>query len=423
MLEILTQYKTLIAGICIAVFLMIFRKELNKLIDWIISFKKLSKTNEGYSVSTAIDSPGTRDTEPPANTKESIVKQTEVAELDSKEEKSNWVKPLIAKKYDKACDILRDMISQEEELQKKQEHRATLGYVLFQQDKKKGIEYFDDLLKSNGDSKDIIYQWYALSLYWSRSYETAEKILHAGIAGSVENRELQDLLGLVLHEQCKDVEAVDVMLEVIEQNPSWPKAYLTLTQIFVDIGMPEEAIHCCQVGMSFCPQDTALIEKFVKVLPEKGFVEKKMVAYLRLSNISPDNASYWALLGNQYLQLEFQDLALEAYRKANSIALEKEAWILGNIGNILNNQKFFTHAAEYLQRAVSLDPDSQYAHERLGHALKFAEGQRKNRDEIKKTTELEPEDSKLFSGVLDRVSEKLSQQIAAPDPKGRSSLS
>ena len=409
--EILTEYKTLIAGICLAVFLMIFRKELNKLIDWVVSFRKISKTNEGYSASTALDSSGTRDAEALTKPKESLVEQTEVAESDSKEEKSDWITPYFAKKYDKACDILRDMITKEDDLQKKQEHRATLGFVLFRQNKKKGCEYFDELLKSNSDSKSI-YHWYALSLSLSSNYEAAEKILRTGIVKSTENRELLDLLGTTLHEQSKDAEAVEVLLEVIKQNPSWPKAYQTLAQTLSDIGLSEEAIHCCQVGMSFCPEDSFLIIKFVELLPEEGLPEKKMVAYLRLSKINPDNTSYLALLGNQYLQLGFQDLALEAYRKANSLASEKEAWILGNIGNILNNQKFFTYATEYLQKAVSVDPKSQYAHDRLGKALKLAKDERKNRDKIKKSTELELEESKLLSGVMNRVSEKLSQPDA-----------
>lgn len=169
MSEILLQYKTLIAGLCIAFFLIIFRKELNKLIDWIISFKKLSKTNEGYSASTAIDSSGTQETEPPSKLKESLVEQTEVAEADSKDEKLNWVEPFVAKKYDKACDILRDRIAQEDDLEKKQEHRAILGYVLSQQDMKKGVEYFDELLKSNTDSKTIYHRYASSAKSWKSS--------------------------------------------------------------------------------------------------------------------------------------------------------------------------------------------------------------------------------------------------------------
>jgi tetratricopeptide (TPR) repeat protein len=411
MLAILTEYKSLITIICIAVLLMIFRKELNKFIDWVISFKKISKTNEGYSVSTAHDSLGSQDTETPAKPRVSLVEQTQVAKSDSKEEKSDWFSPYLDKKYDKACDILRDMIEQEDDLQKKQEHRGTLGFILFQQNKTKGSEYFDEFLKSNNDSKSI-YSWYALSLNASYDYEAAEKILHTGIVKTTENRELQDLLGTTLHEQSKDAEAVEILLEVIDQNPSWPKAYKTLAQTLSDIGLSDEAIHCCQVGMSFCPEDASLIEKFVELLPEEGLSGKKMLAYLRLSNLNPDNTSYLTLLGNQYLHLGLQDLALEAYRKANILASEKEAWILGNIGNILNNQKFFTYATEYLQKAVSIDPNSQYAHDRLGTALKSAEDERKNRDKITKSTELELEESKSLSEIMGRVSEKLSQPDA-----------
>ncbi len=411
---ILTQYKTLIFGIFIALGLLIFRKELNKLIDWIVSFKKLTKSKEGYSASTASESPVSRDTEQPPESSKALVTQTETAESDQKERESNWVEPLLAKDYDRACDILRDLIAREDNPQKKQAHRATLGHVIFEQDKKKGIEYFEELLKSSGDSSEI-YHWYALSLFWASDHEMAEKVLRRGIEKSADCRELMDLLGLVYHRQGNDIEAVNVLLRAIAKHPRWPKAYQTLAQTLADIDLADEAIQCCQVGMSSCPQDVDLIVKFLNVLPEERASEKRMVAYLRLVNLRPDNATNWALLGNQYLQLELHDLALEAYRKANSIATGKEAWILSNIGNILKNQGFFSHAAEYLQQAVSLDPDYQYAHERLGHTLKSGGDQRAKRDEIKKTTEQDLKVSKSLSGLMERVTEKLSKPVAPGD--------
>ena len=263
--EILTQYRLLIIGVFIAIGLLIFRKELNKLIDWIISFKRLSKTKEGYSASTAPESPGTYDTQPSSKDRQSVIKQADVVASERREPDTNWVKPLLAKDYDRACDILREMISREEDPQKKREHRAVLGHVIFEQDKQRGVEYFEDLLKSSDDSTDV-YNWYALSLFWDSDYQTAEKVLCAGIQKTAYPRELQNLLALVYHRQGKEIEAIDLLLKTIEQHPRWPSVYQTLAQTLADIGLSDEAVHCCKVGMLSCPQDSDLIGNRVKSL-------------------------------------------------------------------------------------------------------------------------------------------------------------
>ena len=105
---------------------------------------------------------------------------------------------------------------------------------------------------------------------------------------------------------------------------------------------------------------------------------------LWLTQLAPSDQQYWTLLGNQYLQLEFNDFALKAYKKGNELAAEKEGWIISNIGNIMKNQGFYSEAVSFLKSSLILNPDSQYAHERLAQALEAAEKQEKERDKVVK---------------------------------------
>jgi tetratricopeptide (TPR) repeat protein len=76
------------------------------------------------------------------------------------------------------------------------------------------------------------------------------------------------------------------------------------------------------------------------------------------------------------------DKALIRYKKANELANQKEGWILANIGNIYNNQGFFTEAILYLKKSLEITPDSEYSHDRLAKALKSKAEEDKKEDEI-----------------------------------------
>lgn len=394
--------------------MLIFRKELNKLIDWLISFKRLSKTKDGYSASAAAESAGMDDSPPPLDKKQLAIEEIEDSKHKSNKPDENWHAPFLAKDYPRACEILRDIISREEDPPKIAEQRALLGHVIFTQDKQKGIVYFEDLIRT-GDNTDIIYEWYGLSLFWNDDYPKASDILRAGIKRHPASPKLPDLLASTLQKQGEHIQAVEVLQKNIVQNPTFGTSYLTLTEILVDIDMPEEAINCCKIGMQQCPLNTDLIEKYVKILPEQNALKKRMFAYLRLTNIKPDNPRYWTLLGNQYLLFKFNDLALEAYHKGNTLAKEKKAWIMENIGNIMNYNGFYSRGAEFLQRAVSINPNSQYAHERLGEALKNASDQKAKRDVILKEAKQSIQNVGALDSLLKQVQEKLSQQAALRD--------
>jgi tetratricopeptide (TPR) repeat protein len=106
---------------------------------------------------------------------------------------------------------------------------------------------------------------------------------------------------------------------------------------------------------------------------------------------------------------------MEAYHKANILTQEKEAWILENIGNIMRNQGFYSRAAEFLQQALKINPNSQYGHERLGQALKDANDQQTKRDGIRNENNLNTRNVDTIDSITKQLKEKLDQQ---PESKG-----
>jgi len=117
-------------------------------------------------------------------------------------------------------------------------------------------------------------------------------------------------------------------------------------------------------------------------------IEKHCVALLILDKLVkkfPENTTYLGYLGNSCLSLGLNNKAMEFYKRGNVLAKSKEAWIVGNIGNLLNNQGLFTDAKGYLDLAISIDTSSEYSFNRLATVLKsIEEEQKRYGDEIKK---------------------------------------
>lgn len=415
MKEILFQYKSLIIGVFCGIGVLVFRKEFNKLIDWVVSFKRLTKTKDGYTASSSGELGGKDETIPSST--ELLPGPVMMEIVESKQEavqvEENWVTPFLAKDYSRAAEIIRGRISNEEDPKKRAEHRAVLGHVIYEQDRQKGLEYFEDLIRG-GENERVVYSWYGFSLYWDGDYSKAVEIVQAGIRVHPSDPELSRLLALNYHQQNNTSGALECLFDNIRQHPKDAQSYTALAQLFASIGMPDQAINCCWLGMIRCPKDVDLIEKYLKFLPPEGRSQERMLAYLRLTEINPTNQTYWVLLGNEYLQLGFNDLALEAYHEGNELAEEKEAWILGNIGNILNNRGFYSFGAKFLKRAVSIDPDSQYAHERLGQALKLAMDEQVKRDDVRKEINQRSQSIPSLESTVEVALRKLSQPVASP---------
>jgi tetratricopeptide (TPR) repeat protein len=75
------------------------------------------------------------------------------------------------------------------------------------------------------------------------------------------------------------------------------------------------------------------------------------------------------LKGNALLELELFSLALAEYDCANKLSNGKAAWILANVGNLLNVRGLSLQAIEKLRESLKIDPSPEYSHNRLAQAI------------------------------------------------------
>lgn len=382
MVETIKSFQSLIITALIILALLFFRNEVKKLIDWIVSFKKLSKTKNGYQVSAEAESNGLS-SKPEELSSQKAIQKIELTEHKDEEKKQMWFEAFFDKEYDKAVELLKEEIETETDEDRRVKLKAFIGTVKFKKDKRIGIEYFEDLIKEQ-EKKTEAYYWYAKSYHNMENYESAIAVAKRGIDAKEGWPVLHELYADCLVYYKRQIEAIEFLGENLNRYPETPSSYLKIADILIQLDMKDLARDCCRAGITHCPTDEGLLEKYAGILHEMNEHKESMSIYSRLTDLKPEESKYWTFLGNQYLMIQLNDLALEAYKKANQLANEKQGWIIGNIGNLMKNRGFYTEGASYLKRAVEINPESQYGHERLAEALKQSKEERDKGNEIYK---------------------------------------
>jgi tetratricopeptide (TPR) repeat protein len=180
-------------------------------------------------------------------------------------------------------------------------------------------------------------------------------------------------------------EAIPILIQGIAEHPIEPKFYEELAKIHLAAGDKLEARKVLIAGIKLLPDNPALLDQYGRLLHDLDEHDSAMLIYEKLRDLDDKDAIYWTMLGNQYLSLELYDLAWVAYKKGKELSpKENSGWILANIGNLLNNKALFTEGIEYLREGISIEPASEYNHNRLSDTLKGQQQEREKAEKIRK---------------------------------------
>jgi tetratricopeptide (TPR) repeat protein len=369
--------------------LLYFRKEIRKLVDWIVSFRRIAKTKNGYEFAGS-SQPEEKEMPP---LEEDPLASVEVDKKPAPEDmegdqpkKKTWIRAFIKEEYDEAIQLLEAAIEETHEIDQRVRLKSIIGNARFIKNRDDGVSYFENLIAENKDSPHPYY-WFALSHFSDEQYERAIVIIKRGLQAGVEVPNLITLHVSCLQKLGRTPEAISILTSAIKKSPQVPDYYLSLADLYVKNNDKASAKRCYREGLATIPKDVDLLSKYAFYLYEDGQNEEALLRYIKLTRLEPNEAGSLTYLGNIRLNLGLNDRAMEAYRQANELTPRKQGWILANIGNLYKNRGFYSRAVYYLKEALEVDPDYKYAHERLAQAMALQEEEKKKEESILESVE------------------------------------
>jgi len=367
----------LLITLIIAIVLFVFRKEVPKIVDWVVSFKRIAKTKDGYSLEGSrapeVAPPVLSEQKEQAIVVAEIVTETltqPLSDSPSPESKERWVDALIAKRYDDAIVLLE----RESEASHDVDYRLTLegaiGNVKFEESAAAGVEYFASFILQY-PKKHQPYLWYALSFLWKDLPSRAEGILRVGLQSAERKALLYDTLSDCLLQLGRTSDALQAAVDGVTADPTFVANYLNAARIHTANAEKDAARRWYLRALDVSNGAEFILDEYARFLTGTERKAETILRFRELASRNSSNSAYIGYLGNAYLAAGLNSLALACYLHAHELTSGQAAWVEANIGNIFKNQGFYAEAVKYLKAAVSLNPDFQYAHERLAQAQKL----------------------------------------------------
>lgn len=294
-----------------------------------------------------------------------IKNESDESKEKSTETESEWISDLFDGKYSEARKKLKAVMENKtgEDLLV---DTAWMVYIDFKEDEVSGLDKLLQLANENTESISVS-STVSRMLSWENYYDQAIEIVDRALEKFDSNIGLLVLKSSYL----TSIDEKDDAIELLSRDKfsTNPNVAIALSELYEedDLDKAIEVIH--YVHLKY-PSNKDVAYKYARLLQEKGCDKEALYLLNYLCTENPKNVNYLGYLSNTCLKLDLYDKAMQALKKANELAKEKEAWLLHNVGNLLKNKGFYSESEEWLRKGLKIDPTSEYAHDRLSTAIK-----------------------------------------------------
>ena len=210
---------------------------------------------------------------------------------------------------------------------------------------------------------------HVLALYTQGRYAEATVIAQAMTARYPMFAFGWKVLGVLLCQMGKPVEAIAPMQKAATLSRNDDEAYFNLGNVLKEAGRLDEAAASYRKALAIKPGSAEAYGNLGAVLQDLGRLEEAVASYRRALDLKPDSAGMHFNLANTLSDLGRRDDAVVSYRKALAIAPDfAEAHF--NLGTALQHLTRPDEAIESYKRALALNPGLAEAHFSMGTALK-----------------------------------------------------
>ncbi|MEW6093710.1 MAG: hypothetical protein AB1531_07080 [Chloroflexota bacterium] len=305
----------------------------------------------------------------------------------------DWFYFFIHNDYKKARELVLIEIEQEQDVEQLQLLKSTAAHILSYYDFSNAIEEYENLI-GQYPTNPALYSSYSWAYQDKNLPNEAISVLDRGVSKIKDTEYLILQKTQVLEQYQRYDEALAIANERIKlKGKNTSRYYCLIARINKARGQRDEARTAYISGFKSDPVNLEVIREIAHYFYQLS--DYQMECFFRIQAISLGNkeASDWSLLGNCYLSLGMNNLAMYAYEEANKLAEGKQPWIIANIGNLFNNLGLYSKAIDELTKSLETDSSSQYAHERLSRAIANKDKEDQKAKEIleasKKTIEVQ----------------------------------
>lgn len=333
---------------------------------------------------------------------ESVERKTRNLQNNTESNKeTEWIKAFDNGEYEKAAMLIQKRINEETNDDLKIILKSFLGRIKLHINFREGQEYLKKIKVENPDHPSP----YLATSDGYRSmemFEEAIEILNEGIEKVDFKVHLYKDKSTCLSLLGQTENAIIVLDELAQLYPDFVEGYIQKSDILRDRGNIDEAKVILEKAMKDFPNDIAVINSYAHLFYNSyNNNEEALIQFRKVTKLDPKNAEAFSYLGNIYLNLKFNSLSLESYMRANELAEEKQAWILGNIGNLLSYRGFYSEAIKYLRKALEIIPNSEYSLDRLSNAVKLDQEERDKAEAIIREYKQKKNTSELIEDSTD----------------------
>jgi tetratricopeptide (TPR) repeat protein len=300
----------------------------------------------------------------------------------------DWLDALCSNEYARAAELLQESLSVAETDDVKADLDSWLGHVKLRLNAREGERHLEGVIERypiHGDAYCFLAQDYLRRDMYIDALAVVERGLKA--AGPVTELVLNKIRCLSPIGDLKQLE--DTLRKAIAEKPEDPYLYIALADHYSDRTDLENARDVLEDANKHIPRNTSILEKYARLLEKLPDKKLALIPYEQLIEIKPEDARYLTLRANAFLELGLNDLAMRDYKKANELAKNSQGWILANIGNLLITRGLYREGIEYLKHAIGIEPESEYAHNRLSAAIKARDEEESKLQELLKVARRE----------------------------------
>jgi tetratricopeptide (TPR) repeat protein len=223
-----------------------------------------------------------------------------------------------------------------------------------------------------------------------------ESDLRAELAHQPESADLLYALALVLQQEGKARESLDIYTRAARSRNPAPEELRSVALDYVLLNDFEDAIHWLEVASQMAPRDANILYALGRCYYSKDRFLDAGKMYERVLAIQPQHLKAEENLGLVYDATNRADLAEDAFRKAAGWASKNgtDEWPFLDLGSFLLDQDRPKEAIDPLRDAVRIRPECAACHEKLGRALLATHDSAGALAELEQAAKLDPKNPK-----------------------------